>query len=143
MFMWRLLSALKPASEDSEIGSLMSLNEFNPVFTLDTIEEPSSLVMYTVMRSASKSWQMSRETSRMISSMLLVEWMRLVTAWSFLEKASFTLMSATLADDCILGSRTALMVAPAKLSRARARIPGCFPACAGASAPRPCRLPSW
>src|SRR5687768_16096749 len=65
------------------------------------------------MRSASKSWQMSRETSRMISSTLLVEWMRLVTACSFLEKASLTLMSAVLPDDC-LGSRTALMGAPAK-----------------------------
>src|ERR1700681_537525 len=113
MFMWRLLSAAYPASDDSEIGSLMSLKELKPVFTFDTSEERSSLMMYTVMRSASNSWQMSRETSRMISSMLLVEWMRLVTAWSFFEKASFTLMSATFADDCILGSRTALMVAPA------------------------------
>src|SRR5689334_8112175 len=66
------------------------------------------------MRSASKSWQMSRETSRMISSMLLVEWMRFVTACSFLENASFALMSATLAG-CIFGSRTALMVAPCEL----------------------------
>src|SRR5678815_3670371 len=65
------------------------------------------------MRSASKSWQMSRETSRMISSMLLVEWMRLVTACSFFENASLTLMSATLAELCAFGSRTALMVAPA------------------------------
>ena len=80
MFMWRLLSAQKPASDDSEIGSLMSLKELRPVFTFETIDWPSSLVMYTVMRSASKSWQMSRDTSRMISSMLLVEWMRLVTA---------------------------------------------------------------
>src|SRR5438874_10808533 len=109
MFMWRLLSAQKPASDDSEIGSLMSLNEFKPVFTFETMDWVSSLVMYTVIRSASKSWQMSRETSRMISSMLLVEWMRLVTAWSFLEDASFALMSATLAGDCIFGSRTALM----------------------------------
>jgi hypothetical protein len=45
MFMWRLWSAQNPASEDSEIGSLMSLKEFNPVFTFETIEEPSSLVM--------------------------------------------------------------------------------------------------
>ena len=62
------------------------------------------------MRSASNSWQMSRETSRMISSTLLVEWIRLVTACSFLEKASFTLMSATLPRRRDLGSRTALMV---------------------------------
>src|SRR5476649_238539 len=61
------------------------------------------------MRSASKSWQMSRETSSMISSTLLVEWIRLVTACSFLEKASLTLMSATL-DDCgIFVSSSALM----------------------------------
>src|SRR5258706_11198046 len=65
------------------------------------------------MRSASNSWQMSRETSRMISSTLVVEWMRFVTAWIFFEKASFTLMSATLPDEVTLGSRTALMVAPA------------------------------
>ena len=32
-------------SEDSEIGSLMSLNEFSPVFTFETMDEPSSLVM--------------------------------------------------------------------------------------------------
>src|SRR5258705_9324089 len=56
---------------------------------------------------------MSRDTSRMISSMLLVEWMRLVTACSFFEKASFTLMSATFADDGILVSSNALMFLPA------------------------------
>src|SRR5450631_794554 len=110
MFMWRLLSAAYPASDDSEIGSLMSLKEFRPVFTFETIEERSSLVMYTVMRSASNSWQMSRETSRMISSMLLVEWIRLVTACSFFEKASLTLMSATFAPGGIFVSSTALMV---------------------------------
>src|SRR4051812_21875215 len=109
MFMWRRLSAQKPASDDSEIGSLMSLKEFSPVFTFEMIEEPSSLMMYTVIRSASNSWQMSRETSRMISSMLLVEWMRLVTAWIFLENASFTLMSAMLPVAWIRGSATALI----------------------------------
>src|SRR5688572_8668127 len=93
----------------------MSLNELSPVFTLETIDDPSSLVMYTVMRSASKSWQMSRETSRMISSTLFVEWIRFVTACSFFWKASFTLMSATLPDDWTFCSRTALMVAPAKV----------------------------
>src|SRR4051812_24847736 len=67
------------------------------------------------MRSASKSWQISRDTSRMISSMLLVEWTRLVTACSFLENASFALMSATLPDPVIFGSRTALIFAPAFL----------------------------
>src|SRR6476469_4644016 len=110
MFMCRLFIAQKPASDDSEIGSLMSLNEFRPVFTFETIEEPSSLVMYTVIRSASNSWQRSRETSRMISSMFAVEWTRLVTACSFFENASFALMSATLADPCIFGSRTALIL---------------------------------
>src|SRR5687767_4968252 len=81
------------------------------------------------MRSASKSWQMSRETSRMISSMLLVEWMRLVTACSFFENASFTLMSATFADDCTFGSSNALMGAASQdeflvvLEHARAPAP--------------------
>src|SRR3954471_22154445 len=91
----------------------MSLKELRPVFTFETMEEPSSLVMYTVIRSASNSWQMSRETSRMISSTFCVEWMRLVTAWSLLEKASFTAMSDPPPDDETLVSRTALMVAPA------------------------------
>src|ERR1700681_3003375 len=133
MFMWRLLSAAYPASDDSEIGSLMSLKEFKPVFTFDTIEERSSLMTYTVMRSASKSWHMSRETSRMISSMLLVEWIRLVTACSFFEKASLTLMSATLPPDGgILVSSTALMVRSSQreflvvLEHARAPAPGRF-----------------
>ena len=45
MFMWRLCSAQKPASEDSEIGSLMSLNEFRPVFTLETMDCLSSLMV--------------------------------------------------------------------------------------------------
>src|SRR5471030_2699987 len=130
MFMWRLLSAAYPASDDSEIGSLMSLKEFRPVFTFETIEERSSLMMYTVMRSASNSWQMSRETSRMISSMLLVEWIRLVTACSFLEKASLTLMSATFADGGIFVSSSALMVPSSQreflvvLEHARAPAPG-------------------
>jgi type II secretory pathway component PulL len=62
-----------------------------------------------VNRSASKSWQMSRVTSSMISSMLVVEWMRLVTAWSFLENASFDDMSATFAGPLVLGSNTALI----------------------------------
>ncbi len=45
MFMWRLCSALKPASDDSEIGSLMSLKEFRPVFTFETMDWPSSLMV--------------------------------------------------------------------------------------------------
>src|SRR3954466_12446539 len=101
----------------------MSLNELSPVFTFETMELPSSLITYTVMRSASKSWQMSRETSRMISSMLLVLWTRLVTAWSFFENASFALMSATLAGDCTFGSRTALMLSPCEF-RGAGRGPG-------------------
>src|SRR6185312_6198176 len=75
------------------------------------------------MRSASKSWQMSRETSRMISSTFCVEWIRLVTACSFLEKASFTAMSGPLPDDCpTLGSSTALIVLPAFVSRLASRV---------------------
>src|SRR6187402_1399079 len=66
------------------------------------------------MRSASNSWQMSRETSRMISSTFWVEWMRLVTACSFLEKASRTLMSGA-EPPAVLGSSSALMVAPASV----------------------------
>ena len=42
-----------------------------------------------------------------------VEWMRLVTTCSFFENASLTLMSATLPPVACLGSRTALMLAPA------------------------------
>src|SRR5476649_2657214 len=82
------------------------------------------------MRSASKSWQMSRETSSMISSTLLVEWIRLVTACSFLEKASLTLMSATFTDGGIFVSSSALMVRSSKreflvvLEHARAPTPG-------------------
>ncbi len=45
MFMCRLFIALKPASDDSEIGSFMSLNVVRPVFTFEMIEEPSSLMM--------------------------------------------------------------------------------------------------
>ncbi len=43
--MWRRCRAQKPASEDSDIGSLMSLNEFRPVFTFETMEVASSLIV--------------------------------------------------------------------------------------------------
>src|SRR6185503_15791567 len=66
---------------------------------------------------------MSRETSRMISSTFWVEWIRLVTACSFLEKASFTAMSGTLPDAGILVSSTALMVSPVFRNLAHPRPP--------------------
>jgi hypothetical protein len=49
----------------------------------------------------------------MISSTLFVEWIRFVTAWIFFEKASFTATSAAPGPAPALGSRTALMAAPA------------------------------
>jgi len=45
MFMWRLCSAQYPASDDSEIGSLMSLKELRPVLTFEMIELVSSLMV--------------------------------------------------------------------------------------------------
>src|SRR6476660_8671228 len=70
------------------IGSFSSLAVFSPVLILEMIEVRSSLIAYSVRRSAFRSLQISWLDSSMIWSMFSVSWMRVVTSWSWRKNSA-------------------------------------------------------
>ena len=82
MFTSCLLYAAYPAMLCALIGSFRWLVVFRPVLTLETIDERSSLIAYSVSRSALNSLQISWLASSMIWSMFSVSWILVETCCS-------------------------------------------------------------